>query len=103
MTTELGPWSRLIDQHRQNVDRLAVATPEAPGWWGLALGVLAPWVLFGAALLWRSAIYPVVGLGFVALVPTGLACLFVRRLQPFALGLLLGTGALLFVAKALYT
>jgi len=102
VTTELGPWSRLIEEHRQNVERLAVERPQPPAWPGLALGVLVPWALFAAALLWRTAIYPVVGMGFVALVPTGLACLFVRRLQPVALGLLLGTGAVLFVANALY-
>jgi hypothetical protein len=95
------PWSRLIEDHRRNLERLDAARPAPPSWWGLPLGVLVPCLPFGAALAWAdpSVVVSAV-MCFVLLVPVGLALLFVERLQHVAVGLALGMLGTLFVAQA---
>ena len=102
MNTGAGPWARLIEDHRRNVERLDAARPAPPTWWGLPLGAAVPWIPIAAALAWRDPNVVIAAVMWSAmLIPIGLACLFVQRLQPVAVGLLLGMGGALFTAQAL--
>jgi hypothetical protein len=97
----VGPWSRLIEDHWRNAQRLEAEGAPPPSWWGLPLGVLVPWLPFGVALAWSDpsvVVSSVVCLGL--LVPVGLVFLFVERLQHVAVGLVLGMLGVLFVAQA---
>ena len=91
MTSDLGPWSRLIEEHRQNLARLDAERPEGPPWWTLPLGFALPWGCFVAASLSQQSnvVIPAV-VAFAGLVPFGLVCLFVKELQTVAVGIALG-------------
>jgi hypothetical protein len=102
MGTGVEPWARLIDEHRRNVERLEAEQPPPPSRWSLPLGAAVPVLALAAALLWRDPMIMVAAaMCFVLLLPIGLAFLFVERLQPVALGVLLGAGGSLFTAQAL--
>ena len=103
MVSDVGPWSRLIEEHRQNLTRLEAGRPEPPGLWGLPLGVAVPFLLVLAAVVSREPNIVVAAvMCFALLIPFGLACLFVERLQPLATGLVLGIGGSLFATAALF-
>jgi hypothetical protein len=103
VAVDAAAWSRLMEEHRQNAARLERDRPEPPSVWGFALGAVVPWVLFAAIVAWhRSPALVPVAMASVVLFPFGLIALFITRAQVVALGLLLGTGGVLFVANALY-
>ena len=103
VASDPGPWSRLIEEHRRNAERLEAAGPELPPWWGFPLGLLVPWMLFGAAVIWRRpSVVSSAVLCFAMLVPVGMACVFVKRLQTVTVGIVLGMYGSAFAAVALF-
>ncbi len=103
MSDDLGPWTRLIEEHRRNVLRVEAAQTAPPPSWGFALGLVVPWLVFAAAVLWREpGVVITAAVCFAMLVPVGLACLLVPKLQIVTVGLVLGMGSALFTASALY-
>lgn len=104
MAIDPGPWARLIEDHQRNLVRLEATEPDPPLWWALPLGVLAPWFLVLVALAWREpAVLNTAVPCFALLIPVGLGCLFVERLQIVSVGLMVGIGSSLVVAWDLAT
>jgi hypothetical protein len=102
MASDLGPWTRLVEEHRRNLSRLDATQPAPPVWWGLPLGVLTPWLLFVVAITGQDpTVVRTAVLCFVGLIPIGFACLFVQRLQIVTAGLVLGIGGSLFAGAVL--
>jgi hypothetical protein len=103
MAGDLGPWTRLIEDHRRNLVRLDAIQPPPPPFWGLPLGVAVPWLLFLVAAAWSDPlVLSTAMISFALLVPIGLACLFVERLQIVTVGLLLGMASAFVVAWGLF-
>lgn len=84
-------WSGLLQEHHLNVERLTVEAPEPPSLWGLAIGLLVPWVAVALAWLSPTAALPLIA-ALVVLIPVGgLLCLCVEELQIVTVGLVLGS------------